>query len=122
MLNRVLTFFGVIVLWTLSVTLPRVKRPIRWMLRGLGLVAIVLSLHMVVFNNREGTLEEHWLNWRFERVTFDRAEGLGQDWVGRRTAFGIEFVHRRGGVRRFVFAGFSPWHVDLEGALRDKGF
>lgn len=120
-LSRAVTLALVICVWTGSVLLPIAVRWKRWALRGIGLIALALSTHLVVFDGLDGVLEERWFLLRFERARFDRAEGLVKDWVTEKSSLGVVLAPKQGGRRQLVFTGFYPWHIDIESSLQLHG-
>ncbi|HTU62537.1 MAG TPA: hypothetical protein VMF89_28950 [Polyangiales bacterium] len=81
--NRVITLTCVVAVWIASVWIPTMTACRRWGLRCAALLALALATHLVVFNEREGTVEEWWLLVPFEHARGNVAEGLSLDWVRR---------------------------------------
>ena len=114
-LTKAVTLLAVSVVWIVSVMGGRLRT--RWALRAIGLVGLALSTHLVVFNNRRGVLEEHWLHFRVDRAAYHHAEGLYLDWAVQRVVFGIELINKDQRAHAFVFTGFPPWELDIEPSL-----
>jgi len=115
--NRVVTLVCVAGVWIASVWIPKMTAWRRWGLRCVGLLALALATHLVVFNEREGTVEEWWLLVPFEHARGNVAEGLSLDWVRSDWPLGIILTHRRSGERSVVFTGIWPWSVNIAPSL-----
>lgn len=119
--NRVITLVCVAGVWIASVWIPNMTAWRRWGLRFVGLLALGLATHLVVFNEREGTVEESWFLVPLEHARGNVAEGLSLDWVRSDWPFGIVLTHRRSGERSVVFTGIWPWRVDIAPSLEIHG-
>jgi hypothetical protein len=115
--NRVITLVCVACLWIASVYLARMTVWRRWGLRWTGLLALALATHLVVFNERAGSVEEWWLLVPVEHARGNVAEGLSLDWVRSDWLFGVILTHRRSGERSVVFTGIWPWCVNIAPSL-----
>jgi hypothetical protein len=115
--HRIITLVCVAGLWIASVWIPKMTAWKRWGLRCVGLLALGLATHLVVFNEREGTVEEWWLLVPLERARGNVAEGLSPDWIRSDWPLGIVLTHRRSGERSVVFTGIWPWRVDIAPSL-----
>ena len=108
---------AVSVAWAVSLAMTQLHSSLRWLLRGAGIAALALATHVVSFNFKRGVLEEHWLLVRFDRVSFNVAEGLTEDWTVHEQPSGVVLSNRATGERRTIFCGIPPWRVDLRPSL-----
>ena len=80
---------------------------------GVGLVVLAVATHVVVVSFKRSVLEERWLLVRFDRLAFDRAEGLAHEWEMRVALAGVLLRHRRDGRTVYIFTGIGPWRNDF---------
>ena len=121
LLTKLLTLLAASAVWTTSAIRWRLPLWSRWSLRALGLLALGLSTHLVVFNNRRAVLEEHWFLVRLDRASYDPADGLSRSWSVHRLWYGVELKDRNRQHSKVVFTGIPPWSLDIEPTLRLHG-
>lgn len=119
--NRVITLVIVACVWIASASIPKMAAWKRWGLRCVGLLALGLATHLVVFNERDGAVEEFWFLARFERARYDLSEGLSKDWTRSDWPLGVVLTHRGSGQRSIVFTGVGPWRLDIKPSLKSHG-
>jgi cell division protein FtsW (lipid II flippase) len=91
----------------------RASTMMRALAGALGLVVLAVATHVVVVSFKRSTLEERWLLVRFDRFTFDPAEGLAHDWEMKPALAGVQLRHRRDGRTVYIFTGLGPWRNDF---------
>ena len=91
----------------------RASTMMRALAAAVGLVVLAVATHVVVVNFKHSTLEERWLLVRFDRLTFDPAEGLAHEWAIKAALAGVLLRHRRDGRTVYVFTGLGPWRNDF---------
>lgn len=86
----------------------------RWAAYAVSLAILALATHAVIVDYKQATLREHWLFTTVDRLSFDAADGLAQDWQATRSMIGTQFRRRRDGVSVFVPSGIAPWRTGFE--------
>jgi hypothetical protein len=83
---------------------------------AIGLAVLAIATHAVVVSFKHSTLEERWMLVRFDRLTFDAADGLAIDWEMKSAFAGVLFHHRRDSRTVYVFTGLGPWRDNFTAA------
>lgn len=87
---------------------------IRWAVYAGALAILALATHAVMLDYKRAALREHWFFAKIDRLSFDVADGLEQDWQVTRTAIGIQLTKRRDGTQVFVLGGIAPWRTGFD--------
>jgi hypothetical protein len=90
----------------------------RWALYVGSLAILALATHAVMLDYKHGTLREHWAFAKIDRLTFDVADGLSQDWQVTPSITGVQLTRRSDGSRVFVLSGIAPWRTGFDTGAR----
>lgn len=90
----------------------------RWALYIGSLAILALATHAVMLDYKRGILREHWAFANVDRLSFDVADGLSQDWQVTPSFTGAHLTRRRDGARVFVLSGIAPWRTGFDSSPR----